>query len=717
MYISNLCKVVLAVLCSLPLGGLALAQEVVDVPGWTYHRYGEEIGLLGNRFVLYVPDNYDPSQTYRIILNSHGAGGNPEETVAGLMGRLNARGIDDVIVMFPHQTVAVGEWRYSHPDLPATQDILAHLQKVRRDFSVYEKAFFTGFSLGGSFTMSFGMFLPDELIAAAPGGGGGSFTEPNGDYFWQGNFAPLPSDSPFTQSGWEMYHPYATAIPPQAYKNIPWLVYDGLEDTTIRVNGGDQFYNALLADGADVSRFVEAGIGHSISTAMHNEIIDLYVDKVQTTNQPPVANAAISLVSGRTIALDAAGSSDPDGSVVRVEWLSGDGTRLTAASSQHTYAEDGTYLVRLRVTDNDNDMATLYRSVTLEGGTLVVNTPPTTYALPVSTPYNTPVSFSVADFEAAIDDPDGDPLQKIRIGIRVSPATGLVESLKGSLTLNGVPVVDGQEIDRADISALIYEPVGNSGEAFFEYNVFDGHSWSPFDTSRVNIAIGDVPASELFTDITPVSGREHATGTLGVGALYFTNEQSAISEVPAELDGVEIIRTHSDDKSLTSQNSLSFTLSEDATIYIAYDGRVTSPPDWLTSGWTFHNDDTLKSWFYFLLYKKDFAAGETVILGGNNAAGTVSQKSMYFVIGVPATPAPEPQAPSLAIEASPGGGLQLTWPGESGLIYTIRSGSDLTDTASWPVVHTVPGVDSTMTHALSQNPAPRQFWIIENSNP
>jgi hypothetical protein len=280
-----------------------------------------------------------------------------------------------------------------------------------------------------------------------------------------------------------------------------------------------------------------------------------------------------------------------------------------------------------------------------------------------------------------------------------------------------VPVVDGQEIDRADLSALVYEPVGNTGEAFFEYNVYDGHSWSPFDTSRVNIAIGDVPESELFTDIVATSGREHATGTLGVGALYFTNEQSAISEVPVELDGAEIIRTHSDDKDLTGLSALSFTLSQDATVYVAYDGRATSPPDWLTSGWSLHSDNELKSWFYFMLYKKDFSAGETVVLGGNNAPGAVSRKSMYFVIGTPAGPAPEPQAPVLAVERDAGSGFQLTWQGESGSTYTIRGADNLSDPAPWPVIDTLPGVDDPMSYSISTAPAPRRFWILEKSTP
>jgi hypothetical protein len=291
--------------------------------------------------------------------------------------------------------------------------------------------------------------------------------------------------------------------------------------------------------------------------------------------------------------------------------------------------------VRLRVTDNENDMATTYRSITVTNDTFTVNTPMTTHAVPLSTPYNTEYEFSVSDFENAVTDPDGDPLEKIRVGIRINPATGLAEALKGTLTLNGVEVFDGQEITLEQIPYLAYTPSGNSGEAFFEYNAFDGHAWSPFDTSRVNITIGDPPSSELFINIDPSSGREHATGTLGVNALYFTNEQSAISEVPAYLDGREIIRTHSDDKDLTALNTLSFSLTSDATVYVAYDGRVTSPPNWLTSGWTLHSDDELKSWFYFLLYKKDFLAGETVTLGGNNAPGTVSKKSMYFVIGDP----------------------------------------------------------------------------------
>ena len=67
-------------------------------------------------------------------------------------------------------TTVSGEWRYTNPDFIGTQYVLNHFHKIRRDFNVYEKIMLSGFSLGGRFTATFGMFQPDELIAACPSG-------------------------------------------------------------------------------------------------------------------------------------------------------------------------------------------------------------------------------------------------------------------------------------------------------------------------------------------------------------------------------------------------------------------------------------------------------------------------------------------------------------------------------------------------------------------
>ena len=619
------------------------AQEVVEVPGWTYHRYGEEIGLLGNRFILYTPEDYDASQRHRVILHSHGAGGNPESNVTSFLNSLNTRGIDDVIVMFPHQTGAVGEWRFSHPDLPATQDILAHMQRVRRDFNVYEKFFFSGFSLGGQFVKSFGMFISDELIAVAPGGSGNSANLPNGDFYWQNELSNDPADSPFNQSGWAVYHPYATTTPPAAYRDLSWLVYFGANETATRVGGGQRFYNALVAGGADARLFIEEGVGHSVTAAMRDEIIDLYVDNVQTTNEPPVAEADITRAGGLTVQFDATPSTDPDGDIVRYEWVFGDGerslddiathpgVRAHTAVATHTFSAPGAYIVRLRVTDDNNDMTTLFRAVTISDDDFSVTTPPVTHDVAVETDFAKEYEFTVNDFSGAVDIAGGRGLEKIRI-------TSL--PIKGTLRLNGVPVEIGDEVTFAQLPFLAYRSPSNEGEDFFGYNAHDGVSWSPFDTSRVNILIDEAPVSELFTQINPTSGADYGTGTLSVGTLYFTNEQSEISEVPPELDGAPIIRPSSiPDRTSTAEVALTFRLTQDATIYIAYDPRPhasSTPPNWLADHWTVETFDVpLRSWFDFRLYRREFTADSVIELGGNRAAGWSGNNSMYFVIGIP----------------------------------------------------------------------------------
>ncbi len=112
--------------------------------------------------------------------------------------------------------------------------------------------------------------------------------------------------------------------------------------------------------------FIEEGVGHSVTAAMRDEIIDLYVDKVQRTNEPPVAEADITRVSGLTAQFEATPSTDPYGDIVRYEWVFGDGerslgdiathpgVRAHTAVATHIFSAPGAYNVRLRVTDDNN---------------------------------------------------------------------------------------------------------------------------------------------------------------------------------------------------------------------------------------------------------------------------------------------------------------------------------------------------------------------------
>jgi len=71
------------------------------------------------------------------------------------------------------------------------------------------------------------------------------------------------------------------------------------------------------------------------------------------SNKSPVAvpGGPYTAVAGEALTISAAASTDPDGTIASYAWSFGDGTRGTGASTEKIYAVAGTYLLRLRVTD------------------------------------------------------------------------------------------------------------------------------------------------------------------------------------------------------------------------------------------------------------------------------------------------------------------------------------------------------------------------------
>lgn len=166
------------------------------------------------------------------------------------------------------------------------------------------------------------------------------------------------------------------------------------------------------------------------------------------------------------------------------------------------------------------------------------------------------------------------------------------------------------------------------------------------------------PSVDLISNVSPLSGMSYvaSNNSVVVGAPVFIDRSYTFTSVPAEIAGAPYIVTANGDKNRSEENFLSFDISQDATVYIAYDVRASSLPNWLASwdaaGSILGTSDVDRD-----LFSRDFSAG-TVTLGGNMAAGASGAGSAYNVIAVPnGTLPPANVAPTAGFNANPTSGM------------------------------------------------------------
>jgi hypothetical protein len=131
-----------------------------------------------------------------------------------------------------------------------------------------------------------------------------------------------------------------------------------------------------------------------------------------------------------------------------------------------------------------------------------------------------------------------------------------------------------------------------------------------------------------------------------IGREYYLDRNYVITYLPDFLQMARMIMTANGDRSVSATRFLTLSLSHAAFIYVAYDTRAVSVPNWLDVAFT-KTDATIgvsESAEVLALWQGYFEAGD-VILGGNNAIGAQGVKSMYVVFI---------QEPSMA--SQPGGG-------------------------------------------------------------
>ncbi len=119
------------------------------------------------------------------------------------------------------------------------------------------------------------------------------------------------------------------------------------------------------------------------------DYILLTPDTTSSSNQSPVANFTATPTSGAAplaMSFDGSSSDDADGTISSYAWDFGDGSSGSGASVNHTYANAGTYVATLTVTDDDG--------ATAQDSTAITVSPTPACTSPVNLALNQPVSVS-----------------------------------------------------------------------------------------------------------------------------------------------------------------------------------------------------------------------------------------------------------------------------------------------------------------------------------
>ena len=150
------------------------------------------------------------------------------------------------------------------------------------------------------------------------------------------------------------------------------------------------------------------------------------------------------------------------------------------------------------------------------------------------------------------------------------------------------------------------------------------------------------PETGLIDAIEVATGKPYALATLEAGATHYIDRTYTVTSVPDALAGASFIKTANDDKANSGNALLTFTLTQAATVYVAYDPRATALPAWLSSwkkeAFTLGTTDPGTS--LFDVYSKAFVAG-TVTLGGALASPAAGAQMNYLVAAQPASPSGE----------------------------------------------------------------------------
>ncbi len=182
---------------------------------------------------------------------------------------------------------------------------------------------------------------------------------------------------------------------------------------------------------------------------------------------------------------------------------------------------------------------------------------------------------------------------------------------------------DGVKVGTA--TGTSYSDTGLSASTSYSYQVsaVNGAALEGGLSNTASATTLDPPSGGLISNTSPAG---YVWDVLDVGKDVYVDRAFTYTTVPAAYVGLDYLQTANNDKASTGAAFVTFDVSQDVTVYVAHDDRITTKPAWL-SAFVDTGDNLVTSDTTLSLYALDFAAG-TVTLGGNEGGGN----SMYTVV-------------------------------------------------------------------------------------
>ena len=201
----------------------------------------------------------------------------------------------------------------------------------------------------------------------------------------------------------------ATATPAEVTRASP-VSFDGSGSSDADgsvVNWSWSFGDGVLAHGARVGHTYASYGTYLVTLTVRDDggAVNSTSVLVTVRNQAPTAviNATLaSALTGVELSFDGSNSTDPENQISEHIWSFGDGGSATGAAVKHTFVDDGWYVVRLTVVDQDGASASTELLVT------ILNRPPSASAS--AQPAEALTADDITFGSEGTSDPDGRPL-------------------------------------------------------------------------------------------------------------------------------------------------------------------------------------------------------------------------------------------------------------------------------------------------------------------